>query len=165
MSSFGGTVKLTGESEYRKALSEISSNLKVLNSEMKAVTSEYDKNDKSVANLSSQNEVLNKKIDEQEKKVKVLKDALEKSKSETGENSETTKKWQIELNNAQAELNIPPTIIMFLSGSLTRLISAKKSRSERTSEVKWIRSPSSIIKLPAGMVTVSPRCTAQISTL
>lgn len=105
MSSFGGTVKLTGESEYRKALSEISSNLKVLNSEMKAVTSEYDKNDKSVANLSSQNEVLNKKIDEQEKKVSVLKDALENAKKETGDNSETTKKWQTELNNAQAELN------------------------------------------------------------
>ncbi len=105
MSSFGGTVKLTGESEYRKALSEISSNLKVLNSEMKAVTSEYDNNDKSVENLSAQNDVLNKKIDEQEKKVNVLKDALAKSKEETGENSETTKKWQTELNNAQADLN------------------------------------------------------------
>ncbi len=105
MSSFGGTVKLTGESEYKKALSEISSNLKVLNSEMKNVTSQYDKNDKSVENLSSQNTVLNKKIEEQEKKVGVLKDALEKSKQETGENSETTKKWQTELNNAQAELN------------------------------------------------------------
>ncbi len=105
MSSFGGTVKLTGESEYRKALSEISSNLKVLNSEMKSVTSQYDKNDKSVENLSSQNEVLNKKIEEQEKKVSILKDALAKSKEETGENSNQTKKWQTELNNAQAELN------------------------------------------------------------
>lgn len=103
--SFGGTVKLTGESEYRKALNEISSNLKVLNSEMKSVTSQYDKNDKSVENLSSQNEVLNKKIEEQEKKVGILKDALKMAKSETGENSEQTKKWQTELNNAQAELN------------------------------------------------------------
>ena len=105
MSSFGGTVKLTGESEYRKALSDISSNLKVLNSEMKVVTSQYDKNDKSVENLSSQNDVLNKKIEEQEKKVSILKEALAKSAEETGENSEKTKKWQTELNNAQAELN------------------------------------------------------------
>ena len=105
MSSFGGTVKLTGESEYRQALKDISSNLKVLNSEMKAVTSQYDKNDKSVENLSSQNEVLNKKVEEQERKVKLLKQALEDSANETGENSETTKKWQVELNNAQAELN------------------------------------------------------------
>ena len=105
MSSFGGTVKLTGESEYRAALKEISSNLKVLNSEMKAVTSEYDRNDKSVSNLSAQNDVLNRKIEEQENKVSILKDALTKAKDETGENSETTKKWQTELNNAQADLN------------------------------------------------------------
>ena len=104
-SSFGGTVKLTGESEYRKALSEITSNLKVLNSEMKTVTSMYDKNDQSAENLTAQNEVLNKKIEEQEKKVSLLKDALEKAKAETGDSSETTKKWQTELNNAQAELN------------------------------------------------------------
>ena len=105
MSSFGGTVKLTGESEYKKALADITSNLKMLNSEMKVVTSAYDKNDKSVENLSSQNEVLNKKIDEQKKRVNVLTEALEKSKAETGENSDTTKKWQVELNNAQADLN------------------------------------------------------------
>ena len=105
MSGFGGSVKLTGESEYRKALGEISSNLKVLNSEMKNVTSQYDKNDKSAENLSSQNDVLNKKIEEQEKKVSILKDALADSQKETGENSEKTKKWQIELNNAQADLN------------------------------------------------------------
>ena len=105
MSSFGGTVKLTGESEYRKALADISSNLKVLNSEMKTVTSQYDKNDKSVENLSSQNEVLNKKVDEQKKKVELLSNALEQSKAETGENINQTKKWQTELNNAQAELN------------------------------------------------------------
>lgn len=105
MSSFGGTVKLTGESEYKKALADISGNLKMLNSEMKVVTSAYDKNDKSVENLSSQNEVLNKKIDEQQKKVDILADALAKAKEETGENSNTTKKWQLELNSAQAELN------------------------------------------------------------
>ena len=103
-SSFGGTVKLTGESEYQKALTGITNNLKVLNSEMKIVTAQYDKNDKSVSNLTQQNTVLNKKIEEQNEKVKVLEKALEDAKNETGENSETTKKWQTELNNAQAEL-------------------------------------------------------------
>ncbi len=105
MSSFGGTVKLTGESEYQKALKNISGNLKLLSSEMKFATSIYDQNDKSVENLSSQNEILNKKIEEQQKKVDVLADALAKAKEETGENSATTNKWQIQLNEAQAELN------------------------------------------------------------
>ena len=104
-SSFGGSVKLTGETEYRKALKDITNNLKVLNSEMKTITSQYDRNDKSVSNLSQQNEVLNKKIKEQEKVVKTLENALASAKEETGENSDTTKKWQIELNNAQSNLN------------------------------------------------------------
>lgn len=103
--AFGGTVKLTGESEYRQALRGIADNLRVLNSEMKIVTSQYDKNDNSSKKLKDTSEVLNKKIKEQEEKVKVLKSALASAESETGKNSSTTKKWQVELNNAQAELN------------------------------------------------------------
>ena len=104
-SSFGGTIKLQGESEYKKALREITDNLKVLNSEMKVVTSQYDRNDKSASNLSQQNSVLTKKIDEQKEKVNILTKALEDARKETGDNSNTTKKWQVELNNAKAELN------------------------------------------------------------
>lgn len=103
--SFGGTVKLTGESEYQKALRGITDNLKVLNSEMKVVTSQYDKNDSSSQKLKATSEVLNKKIAEQESKVKLLKSALEDAKNETGDNSTTTKKWQVQLNDAEAELN------------------------------------------------------------
>ena len=104
-SSFGGVIKLKGESEYRKALSSITSNLKVLTSELKVVTSQYDKNDKSVESLSSQNEVLTKKIVEQKEKVITLSKALSDAIKETGENSETTKYWRVQLNNAQADLN------------------------------------------------------------
>lgn len=103
--SFGGTVKLTGESEYQKALRGISDNLKVLNSEMKVVTSQYDKNDNSSQKLKATSEVLNKKIEEQKSKINVLKSALAQAESETGKNSDTTKKWQVQLNNAEAELN------------------------------------------------------------
>ena len=71
-SSFGGTVKLKGESEYQKSLREITSNLTVLSSEMKVITSQYEKNDKSVINLSQPNDVLIKKINEQKSKVEPL---------------------------------------------------------------------------------------------
>ena len=103
--SFGGTVKLTGESEYQKALKGITNNLKVLNSEMKVVTSQYDKNDNSSQKLKATSEVLNKKIEEQKSKINVLKSALAQAEAETGKNSDTTKKWQVQLNNAEAELN------------------------------------------------------------
>ena len=89
--SFGGTVKLTGESEYKKALKEISNNLKLLSSEMKLTATTYDLNDKSISNLTSQNEILNKKITEQKSKVDVLTKALSDAKNETNADSETTK--------------------------------------------------------------------------
>lgn len=103
--SFGGVVKLTGESEYQKALRGIVDNLKVLGSEMKLVSSQYDKNDNSSQKLKATSEVLNKKIEEQKSKINVLKSALSQAENETGKNSATTKKWQIQLNNAEAELN------------------------------------------------------------
>lgn len=103
--SFGGSVKLSGEDEYNKALNGIKDNLKLLGSEMKVATSQFDANDKSVENLSAQNKVLAKQIEEAEKSVKVYAEAVEQAKKETGENSDTTKKWQTELNKAQAGLN------------------------------------------------------------
>ena len=103
--SFGGAVKLTGESEYQKALRGIADNLKVLGSEMKVVSSQYDQNDNSSQKLKATSEVLNKKIEEQKNKITVLKSALAQAENETGKNSDTTKKWQVQLNNAEAELN------------------------------------------------------------
>ena len=52
-SSFGGSIKLSGESEYKKALKEIDSSLRVLGSEMKEVTSQFDKNDRSAEKQKS----------------------------------------------------------------------------------------------------------------
>lgn len=103
--SLGGSIKLKGESEYQQALSNITSKLSLLTSEMKVVTSQFDKNDKSVANLTGQNQVLTKQIAEQKEKVATLTKALADAKAETGDNSATTIKWQKALNNAQADLN------------------------------------------------------------
>ena len=54
MSGFGGAIKLSGESEYKRALAQINQSLRETSSEMKAVTSSYDANDKSLAKLSAQ---------------------------------------------------------------------------------------------------------------
>ena len=58
--SFGGSIKLTGESEYTRALKTITSNLTVMASEMKLVSAQYNSNDKSIEALTSRNNVLNK---------------------------------------------------------------------------------------------------------
>lgn len=74
MAGFGGAVKLTGESEYRKALKNISLSLREVDSELKLVASQYDKSDRSQEALSAQSEALNKKYEQQAQKVKVLTD-------------------------------------------------------------------------------------------
>ncbi len=105
MSSFGGSIKLTGETEYKKALREITSNLTLLSSEMKVVTSQYERNDNSTANLAQQNQVLNKRLDEQNKKLAEAKKMLQEATTAEDSNAETVRKWQNEVNKAQAEVN------------------------------------------------------------
>jgi TP901 family phage tail tape measure protein len=73
MAGFGGAVKLTGESEYRKALKNITQNLKEVSSEMKLVSAQYGKNDTSTQALTAKSDALNKKLDVQKEKVALLK--------------------------------------------------------------------------------------------
>lgn len=103
--NFGLKIGLEGEKEFKKALSEINQSFKVLGSEMKLVSSEFDKNDKSVQALTARNQVLNKEIDTQKEKIETLKSALENTATSFGENDRRTQNWQIQLNNATATLN------------------------------------------------------------
>lgn len=70
----GGTIKLKGESEYRRALSQITQSLREVSSEMKVVTSTYDKNDTSTEALTAKSDVLNKRLEEQKSKLKLVSD-------------------------------------------------------------------------------------------
>lgn len=106
MAGFGGSVKLTGESEYRKALKEIANNLTLLSSEMKITNSEFDKSDKTIDGLTNTNEKLNKQIDNQVQKILGLQQALDNAKKGYGDNSREATKWEAELNSAKAELNV-----------------------------------------------------------
>ena len=105
MSSFGGAIKLTGESEYRKALKSITDNLTVLSSELKVASSEYDKNDTSTQNLAKQNEILNKRLEEQNRRLAEAKKMLREAETAENSNAQTVAKWQKAVNDAQAEVN------------------------------------------------------------
>ena len=102
---FGLKIGLEGEKEFKKALSEINQSFKVLGSEMKLVSSQFDKNDQSVEALTARNTVLNKEIEAQKQKIETLKKALENASTSFGENDRRTQAWQIQLNNAEAALN------------------------------------------------------------
>lgn len=72
--ALGGTIKLKGESEYRRALNQITQNLREVSSEMKIVTSTYDKNDTSTEALTAKSGVLNNRLEEQKAKLKLVSD-------------------------------------------------------------------------------------------
>lgn len=65
MSSFGGSIKLEGASEYKKALSDITQNLKVVSAEMKATTSSADKENMSEKELTAMSKQYNSVLDQQ----------------------------------------------------------------------------------------------------
>ena len=103
--SFGLKIGLEGEKEFKKALADINQSFKVLGSEMKLATSQFDKNDKSVEALAARNKVLRKEIDEQTTKIDTLRKALQNAATSFGENDRRTQNWQIQLNNVEAALN------------------------------------------------------------
>lgn len=103
--NFGLKIGIEGEKEFKNALRDINQSFKVLGSEMKLVSSEFDNNDKSVQAVTARNEVLNKSIDAQKEKISTLEAALKNASDTFGENDRRTQSWAIQLNNAKAELN------------------------------------------------------------
>ena len=88
--SFGGAIKLTGETEYKRALSQITQKLREVSSQMNVVTSAYDKDDKSVAALTAKQNVLNQRLTEQTNKLNTVKNqyALVSAEYQKGANNQ-----------------------------------------------------------------------------
>lgn len=103
-SSFGGTVKLTGESEYRKALRDITTNLKEVSSELKLTNTQFSSGDKTVKETKNAYTNMNTTIQEQKEKISSLRSALSEAEKEYGSNNEKVKKFKIQLNNAETQL-------------------------------------------------------------
>lgn len=101
----GPKIGIEGESEFRRAIQQINTSMKTLGTEMAAVTSAYDLNDKSIDSLTAQNKVLNKQIDLQKSKLEELKSGLSQAASKYGENDRVTQGWQQAVNKATADLN------------------------------------------------------------
>lgn len=103
-SSFGGTVKLTGESEYRKALREITSNLKQVSSELKLTNVQFNSGDKTIKDTKTSYTNMNTTIQQQKEKISSLRQALKEAESQYGSNNEKVKNFKTQLNNAETQL-------------------------------------------------------------
>lgn len=131
--NIGPKIGIDGYADFTRSMRNIISQSKELASEMKLVTSAFDKNDASQDKLAAQMQVLNKQIDlqakrvdllgdrygESEKKVADLRTQLQKTAQEYGDTSKealkvqqaldrqetATSKAKTEYNNARAALN------------------------------------------------------------
>ena len=103
--NFGLKIGLEGEKEFKKALADINQSFKVLGSEMKLLTSQFDKNDSSAEALAAKHKALDNQIEAQKQKIETLRAALKNASDSFGENDRRTQNWQIQLNNAEAALN------------------------------------------------------------
>ena len=127
--SYGGTIKLTGEDEYKRALSNITSNLKSVSSELKLVSAEFTNNGNKVGDLRIKNEALNKKLQEEREIVKTCYDAVKDFTEQQSKNKD-------KINETNNSLNKEINLLNEMKNSTT---ATKKEISEQEKVVEELK--------------------------
>lgn len=127
-------IKLDGEREYKEAVSQIASGLKVLDSELRMVSQSFAGNADSVEALSAKNDVLERQLLSQREKIDTLSQALEACARAYGESDKRTQKWQTALNNAKTEAMRTQQQIDKNTDALEKLDKQQKNLSKHTGE-------------------------------
>lgn len=98
------TLALDGENEYKKALSEAQRGLRVLGSELKLASAEFETNGDKQAFLTAKSQTLRSEIAQQEEIVKSLEGAVKDAGEKYGDTAGKTDEYRLKLNNAKAAL-------------------------------------------------------------
>ena len=96
-------VELSGEAKYKEASKSLSTDNKVLSSEMRKLKAEFKGQTDSMEFLTRKGELLNKELDTQKARVDTLRAAVAHAKEQYGAAAEETKEWIAKLNNAEAQ--------------------------------------------------------------
>lgn len=147
-------IGVEGEQDFKKSLKDIDSNLKVLGSEMKAVTSEFIGNEKSSKSLASQNEVLTKTYEAQKSKVELLTQQLAKEVELHGENTKNARDLQIQLNKATAEMN---------KSSAAIKSNSEEIKNNQKSAINWKDTLKSAASAVSGIAQAASKATAAMA--
>lgn len=126
-------VKLSlNSADFTKSMASIDRNLKAMGQEMRGMQNHGKAWGNSITGLTTKQEGLTRMLTSQEVKVRQLRDAYERSKAETGENSAATERLAIQLNRATAEYNRTEAELAQVAAALQR------QRDElRLSESAW----------------------------
>ena len=95
-------LSVSGEQQYKNAITEINRGIGVLKAEMQKVTAEFEDNADSVEGLTAQTDVLNRRLERERDKVSALRDALSYAVTKHGEASKEAMDYQAALYKAEA---------------------------------------------------------------
>jgi len=104
MSGFGGSIKLTGESEYKKALTQITQSLKVVSAEMKATSSNMASGDKTTQDLATKSKQLSEALEKQKQALGTLKSQLSSMQAEYSKTASSHQALLDKYNNEKTKL-------------------------------------------------------------
>lgn len=137
--SIGPQIGLNGEAAYTKSLKNIIAQSKALQAEMKAVTSAFDANDSSQKKLESQISVLNKQIETQQQRVKLLGDAYTQS-------SDKVDKLNQELQDAVSKYGATSTEAQKAANALD-----KQQQAAQRARTEYLNATTALNKMQAEM--------------
>ena len=95
-------VEIDGEKRYKQAITELNEGNRVLASEMKKLQAEFQGSTDSMEFYTKKGEILENQLLQQQDKVAKLREAMKHAATTYGESSETTQKWLVSLNEAEA---------------------------------------------------------------
>ena len=101
----GPKIGIDGEREFRYQIQQTNQALKTLAAEERAVVSAFDDEADAEKKAAAQKDVLNRQIETQRDKLKLLEKGLQESAAMYGESDTRTMKWQEAVHTATATLN------------------------------------------------------------
>lgn len=104
-SQIGAVISIEGGSAYLKTIKQINEYTKQFETEMKALTSSFDKNGKSVEQLRKQKEALLKVINSEKDKLAQQKKMMDNIIKASKDATVTDEKWATALRTVQTEIN------------------------------------------------------------
>lgn len=145
----GLKIGIEGDASFKNKLSLINQQAKELNSEMKAVTSAYDKNDNSAKKLSATSQTLGKQMENQRQKIDLLNQRLQEQKAKLdqignayqatvakeGANSASAQKLANEYANQARQVSATQTQINNAQASLNQMDQAMKNN--KKTSIDW----------------------------
>ena len=98
------SIKLDGEAEFKKQMSNVNSELKTLRTEMAYSEEQFKGQANTMEALTAKDKLLRKEIEQQEEKVRALEKAVSEASEAYGENDKRTDNWRQSLNRAKTDL-------------------------------------------------------------